>query len=242
MQPPAYNAVTPRTTLQPAHVSGTVPVRLYALPRRSDEADRFPQSDMGAAHSKPKKVEWPPAVRDYVRRAFDPANAIEGISNAEMQAKLKETISFFAERGAQESNDWPNHPLPQQILQSERIQAAFRQANSPYCASHLDSNGYTNPLSPSPAKKRKSQDPEELATQQAQAAIPPWRKTNLESRITFGEGHTDKRQKKNGAAADAFSKFDQADLDKRRQRFNLGNGSKSTLPWGSPRGDEDDLN
>jgi hypothetical protein len=37
-----------------------------------------------------------------------------------MQAKLKETISFFAERGAQESNDWPNHPLPQQILQNER--------------------------------------------------------------------------------------------------------------------------
>jgi hypothetical protein len=72
------------------------------------------------ASSKPKKVEWPPAVRDYVGRAFDPANAIEGISNAEMQAKVKETISFFAERGAQESNDWPNHPLPQQILQNER--------------------------------------------------------------------------------------------------------------------------
>jgi hypothetical protein len=160
-----------------------------------------------------------------------------------LQAKLKETISFFAERGAQESNDWPNHPLPQQILQNERRLAALQLTNGTHSASHADSNGYTNPLSSSPAKKRKSQDPEELATQQAQTSIPPWRKTNLESRMTFGEAHTDKRQKKNAAAADAFSKFDQADLDKRRQRFNLGNnGTKTTPPWGSPRRDEDDVN
>ncbi|KAH7064124.1 SAC3/GANP/Nin1/mts3/eIF-3 p25 family-domain-containing protein [Paraphoma chrysanthemicola] len=224
LQPPAYNAVTPRTTLQPAHAPATAP------------------SDMGAAQPKPKKVEWPPAVRDYVRRAFDPANAIQGISGAEMQAKLKETISFFAERGAQESNDWANHPLPQQILQTERRLATLQQANGTYSAPPLDSNGHTNSLFSSPAKKRKSQDPEELAAQ-AQATVPPWRKTNLESRMTFGEGHTEKRQKKNAASTDAFSKFDQADLDKRRQRFNLGNsGAKTTPPWGSPRGDEDEMN
>ncbi|KAF2035315.1 hypothetical protein EK21DRAFT_107435 [Setomelanomma holmii] len=221
MQPPAYNAVTPRTTLQPAHPLATAP------------------SDKGAVNSKPKKVEWPPAVRDYVRRAFDPANAIEGISSTDMQAKLKETISFFAERGAQETNDWPNHPLPQQILQNEQRLAAFHLANS---ASPFNSNGHANILSFSPAKKRKSQDGEELATQQAQASIPPWRKTNLESRMTFAEGHSEKRQKKSNAAGDAFSKFDQADLDKRRQRFNLGNnGTKTTPPWASPRREEDEM-
>jgi hypothetical protein len=238
MQPPAYNAVTPRTTLQPV----PAPVSPYALARGIHKVNSIKQSNMGAAFSKPKKVEWPPAVRDYVRRAFDPANAIDGISNADMQTKLKATISFYAERGAQDSIDWPTYPLPQQLLQEERRTAALTFTNGAHLTHLNDSNGRTNPLSSPQAKKRKSQDPEELATQQSQAAMPPWRKTNLESRMTFVEGHSEKRQKKNAASGDAFSKFDQADLDKRRQRFQLGNnGSKTTPPWGSPRKEEDDM-
>jgi hypothetical protein len=59
--------------------------------------------------------------------------------------------------------------------------------------------------------------------------------------MTYAAGHNDKRQKKN-ALADAASKFDQAELDKRRQRFQLGNnGTKTTPPWGSPRKDEDEM-
>ncbi|KAH8729081.1 SAC3/GANP/Nin1/mts3/eIF-3 p25 family-domain-containing protein [Phaeosphaeriaceae sp. PMI808] len=217
MQPPAYNAVLPRTTLQypPAPV------------------------EMSALNAKPKKVEWPPAVRDYVRRAFDQDNAIEGISSADMQKKLKLTISFYAERGAQDSIDWPTYPLPQQLIQEERRIAALSFPNGLSPAHQNNSYGSTNPLSSPQAKKRKSQDSVELATQQPQAAIPPWRKTNLESRMTFVEGHSDKRQKKNAATGSAFSKLDQTDLDKRRQRFQLGNNA--TPPWGSSRKEEDDM-
>jgi hypothetical protein len=229
MQPPAYNAVTPRTTLH----SVPAAVGFHAQGREPTRADMSLQPDMGAAVAKPKKVEWPPAVRDYVRRAFDPANAIPGITNAEMQTKLKETISYFAERNAQDSIEWPVYPLPQELLQEERRIAALASSNG--------LNSLTNPL-PSPhSKKRKSQDAEELQAQQKQSTIPPWRKTNLESRMTFTEGHTEKRQKKNAAAGDVFSKFDQADLDKRRQRFQLGNNGNTAMPpWSSPQKEDEE--
>jgi hypothetical protein len=237
-QPPAYNVVTPRTTLQPAPAS----VSPYDPTPAKSVSDARSQVNIMSRPPQPKKVEWPPAVRDYVRRAFDPANAIPGISSADMQTKLKATISFYAERGAQESIDWPTYPLPQQLLQQERKAAAPTYASAAQSAQLNGSSRHTNPLSPPQAKKRKSQDPEELASHQADATIPPWRKTNLESRMTFVEGHSEKRQKKNATSGDAFSKFDQADLDKRRQRFQLGgNGTKSTPPWGSPRKDEDEM-
>jgi hypothetical protein len=237
MPPPAYNAVNPRTTLQPA----AAPVSLHALAHGHHEVNRYAQST-GAVASKPKKVEWPFPVRDYVRRAFDPANAIAGISNVDMQTKLKATISFYAERGAQNTIDWPTYPLPQQLLQEERKPAALTLANGAHPIMYNDSNGNANLLSSPQAKKRKSQDPEELATQQSQVATPAWRTTNLESRMTFVEGHSEKRQKKNAAAGNAFSKFDQADLDKRRQRFQLSNGgNKAMPPWGSPKKEDDEM-
>ncbi|KAF3041785.1 hypothetical protein E8E11_001739 [Didymella keratinophila] len=221
MQPPAYNAVQPRTTLQAA-----------------------PAPASTTAAGKPKKVEWPPAVRDYVRRAFDPESAIAGVSSMEMQTKLKETISYYAERNMQDSIDWTTYPLPQELIQEERRKAALLSPTNNGFSNGLSSlhlngaNGQTN-SSPSTLKKRKSQDSDELA-QQSQATLPPWRRTNLESRMTFAEGHNEKRQKKN-AAAEAASKLEQAELEKRRQRFNLGKaGNNKSPPWGAAK-DEDEM-
>ncbi|KAF1925174.1 uncharacterized protein M421DRAFT_70503 [Didymella exigua CBS 183.55] len=223
MQPPAYNAVQPRTTLQAA----PAPVHLAGL------------------ENNPKKVEWPPAVRDYVRRAFDPESAIAGVSSIEMQTKLKETISYYAERNMQDSIDWTTYPLPQELILEERRKDALLSPTNNGFANGISSlqlngtNGQTN-SSPSTLKKRKSQDSHELA-QQTQATLPPWRRTNLESRMTFAEGHNEKRQKKT-AAADAASKLEQAELEKRRQRFNLGKaGNNKTPPWGSSAKDEDGM-
>ncbi|KAJ4324014.1 hypothetical protein N0V94_001514 [Neodidymelliopsis sp. IMI 364377] len=220
-QSPAYNAVQPRTTLQPA-----------------------PVSDVGTATSKPKKVEWPPAVRDYVRRAFDPESAIATVSSLEMQTKLKETISYFAERNMQDSIDWTTYPLPQELIQEERRKAALLSPTHGFAngLSSLQLNGtnfHTN-SSPSHLKKRKSQDSDDLLAQQTQATLPPWRRTNLESRMTFAEGHNEKRQKKVAAAGDA-SKLEQAELEKRRQRFNLGKAGNKTSPWGASAKDEDEM-
>lgn len=241
MQPPAYNVVQPRTTLQAA----PAPVRLSGRQKDSSWANTPPQSNTTSATGKPKKVEWPPAVRDYVRRAFDPESAIPGISSLEMQTKLKETISYYAERNMQETIDWTKYPLPQELIQEERRKAALLSPTNGF-ANGLSSlqlngaNGHAN-LPSSTLKKRKSQDGDDLLVQQTQATLPPWRRTNLESRITFAEGHSEKRQKKN-ATSDASSKLEQTELEKRRQRFNLGKaGNNKTTPWGSSAKDEDDM-
>lgn len=205
----------------------------------------LPQSNMNTTASKPKKVEWPPAVRDYVRRAFDPESAVAGVSNLEMQTKLKETISYYAERNMQDAIDWTTYPLPQELIQEERRKAALMSPTNGFAngLSSLQLNGanaQTN-SSPSALKKRKSQDSDDLLVQQTQTTLPPWRRTNLESRMTFAEGPNEKRQKKN-AASDASSKLEQAELEKRRQRFNLGKaGNSKTPPWGASAKDEDEM-
>ncbi|KAF5849760.1 hypothetical protein GGP41_005176 [Bipolaris sorokiniana] len=242
MQSPAYNTVTPRTTLQPAALPASVSAHTPLATCAS--AHTRLQSAMAPEQPK-KKVEWPPAVREYVRRAFDPANAIPGISQAEMQARLKETIGYFAERNSHDNVHWPTFPLPQELLLEERRAAAlstsangFANGMQPtYVNGTIDHTNQNTPLS----KKRNAHDAEEVPAEQAQASVPPWRKTNLASRMTYADGHSEKRQKKN-AFTDAASKLDQAELDKRRQRFQLGNnGSKATSPWGSSRKDEDEM-
>ncbi|KAL6155190.1 hypothetical protein ACJBU6_06786 [Exserohilum turcicum] len=241
MQSPAYNTVTPRTTLQSAPAS----VSLDCSPGRL--CPRLPQLQSAMAPEAPKKkVEWPPAVREYVRRAFDPANAIPGISQAEMQARLKTTIGWFAERNSHDTVHWPTFPLPQELLLEERRVAALgtpvnggvNGMQTTYVNGSAEQTNQTTPLS----KKRNVHDTEEAQAEQGQTTMPPWRKTNLASRMTYADGHSEKRQKKN-AFAESASKFDQGELDKRRQRFQLSNnGSKTTPPpWGSPRKDEDEM-
>lgn len=187
-----------------------------------------------AAPATPQKAVWTPAVREYVRRAFDPDNAITGISSGDMTLKLKSTIGFFAERGQLESLDWSAYPLPQEIIRDERASASahFQHTTFPFSP-----NGQTNPAPTTPTtKKRKSQDNSDL-TSPANASIPPWRTTNLESRMTFPtpNGHNEKRQKKNALAGDMSSKFDRLDLEKRKQRFQLGK------PGASPGSDSDEM-
>lgn len=188
------------------------------------------QSGHVPSPSKPQKVEWSPAVREYVGRAFEAQNAISGISKDDMTKKLKDIIAFFAERSQLDSVDWTTYPLPQEILRDERAsaRAALSGSSDVPTNSHFDS-----PQS----KKRKSP---ELQSRPSDASIPPWRRTNLEDRITYSNGHNEKRHKKSALSTDTPSKFDQADLDKRKQRFQLDkSGKKSTPPWNSPRQDSD---
>ncbi|KAF2113387.1 SAC3/GANP/Nin1/mts3/eIF-3 p25 family-domain-containing protein [Lophiotrema nucula] len=222
--PPAYNPVPARTTLA------------------------RPEQPAQPSLGKPRKVDWPQPVRDYVGRAFEPQNVIEGISPAEMQAKLKDLISFFAGRNQLESLDWTTYPLPQQLLVAERraalppVEVAPGFANNVPPAPVHSSGLYTNNNSSSPqsARKRKSNDAsDDLPTVQAEDNLPPWRKTNtasLKDRITYGNNHNEKRHKKN----DSTSKSFEADLEKRKNRFNLGkSGNQTTPPWSSSRNDSD---
>lgn len=230
----SYNVVPTRTTLARPPPSPS-PVRtcyknLHARPAYIQE------QAAAAPPVKPAKVEWPAPVRQYVRRAFDAQNAIKGISRQETTDKLKEILNFFAERKSLNDIAWDTHPLPQEILRDER--ASAKTATNMSLPNGVTNSSHDNPTS----KKRKSQDPDELQTE---PSIPPWRKTNnLEDRITFTGGN-EKRHKKNALSRDSPSKFDQSDLEKRKQRFNLGKngGNKAAPPWTTARNDSDsDMN
>ncbi|ORY03682.1 SAC3/GANP/Nin1/mts3/eIF-3 p25 family-domain-containing protein [Clohesyomyces aquaticus] len=201
----------------------------------------LPQQAAAPPVTKPKKAAWPPAVREYVQRAFEPQNAIEGVTPADMEAKLKQTIQYFAELNYLDQLDWPSYPLPQKLVQDERDAAAaaavaapngYGYAHAMHAAHAMSSVGSANYPSSSfsssqPSKKRKSADMEAFNADDGNA--PPWRKAN------HSDAHTstkqEKRHKKNESAG-GNSKFYQADLEKRKQRFQTAtSATQSTPPW-----------
>lgn len=179
------------------------------------------------AAAQPVKIDWPPPVREYVRRAFATDKPIAGIDRDDISAKLKTVITEAAENNLLALIDWPSHPLPQEMILRER--AAAHRTNT------LAFVGNNNQAS----KKRKSMDTE---MQDAESAIPPWRQkatATLAERMTHPDKDksADKRQKKaeQFRAAAAASKL--SDLEKRKQRFHLGQAADATSPYHSPRDD-----
>ncbi|KAI4738060.1 hypothetical protein E4T50_11454 [Aureobasidium sp. EXF-12298] len=159
------------------------------------------------------KIEWPQPVRDYVQRAFADKpndNHADDIEDSAVAAKLKSVITQAAEANQLGIIDWPSHPLPRELLRIER--AAMMSAS----------------------KKRKSMD---VDSTDASSPIPPWRVKNLSLADRITGTSPDKRQKK----ADQFratappSKL--SDLEKRRQRFALGNQGPNSPYLSSPRDD-----
>lgn len=140
--------------------------------------------------------------------------------------------------------DWDTQLLPQQFLQMERAQAAANTPSfptgmwpSPHMAQPVvDMNGS------SPLKKRKLD--EQAAMNPMDTTQPPWRKTQnrnvFEDRISYPTqdlaDRNDKRQRNNMDVDGKTASKYQADLDRRKQRFNLGDTSSSpTPPWKSSR-------
>jgi hypothetical protein len=160
-----------------------------------------------------------------VQRAFDPDNLLPGVSHDEMQAQLKDTLTKVAEAGQLEAINWEQYPLPQQFVLQNRALAAQsynRTATWPQIAFQPASVQHQSP--PGNSKKRSFDD---LTT--ADSGNPPWRKGSkagnsaFEDRITYANKNQatrmEKRLKKS-QTMEPSSKF-QADLDKRRQRFEL---------------------
>ncbi|KAF2180479.1 hypothetical protein K469DRAFT_591978 [Zopfia rhizophila CBS 207.26] len=243
------------TTIGWAHHSMPPHALAYnVVPARQSLARPMPPAaEQPVPAPKARKVQWSQPVRDYVQRAFAAENALEGIGQEEMQTKLKQVISYFAERDMLDTIDWERHPLPQHLIAEERQAAAMASTMNGYgwtnnaVPIHLSfPTGTTNTASSPPSsKKRKSMD--DQLTEPAEEAIPPWRKANrnaFEDRITYSHGPNDKRHKKNDFnAGNGSSKFSQADLEKRKARFRTEMpGNQTTPPWASPRNDSDSEN
>lgn len=119
-----------------------------------------------------QKFDWPDSVRSYVQRSFQTWNQDSGVTRAEMEAKLKQTISYTQDNGTMYTTDWNVMPLPQDLIRYERQQALKVPI---MVATAAATPAVANP------KKRKSGDlsgPE---------PVVPWRDTKsltLEDRIT----------------------------------------------------------
>lgn len=164
-----------------------------------------------------KKIEWPDSVKRYVQRAFDPSNMFHDVSKADLEAKLKQTISSATETDSLLNVNWDALPLPQEVIRSERaaqIQSTGQWVNGRYIPD------------PSSAKKRKSMEVD--GKDQHDPSSVPWRATNksngFEDRVTFvstvtaTKGNT--KQLPDGLPTKASKK--QHALEKRQRRFDGG--------------------
>jgi len=162
-------------------------------------------------------------------------NNIPDIGREEMEVRLKKVISDAAEGNTLLTVDWDNLPLPQQMIQTDRLRVDYANVTSTWrdqfsILNVQETNGSSNgPLS----KKRKSSN---LAHAPVERELqPPWRTNNgqnvLEERVTYAD-----KKPRNDVVGKTPSKS-QFSLETRRRRFEGGaNGFPSTQPY-SPKED-----
>ncbi|KAI9828475.1 MAG: hypothetical protein M1826_006012 [Phylliscum demangeonii] len=76
----------------------------------------------------PQRTSWPPSVRKYVQRAFQPEHDLAGIERTEVEEKLKQIITDANQKNALLAIDWDRLPLPQQMIQEEKKDVASRSS------------------------------------------------------------------------------------------------------------------
>lgn len=182
-----------------------------------------------------KKVDWPPAVRQYVQRCFVAENMIKGISREDMEAKLKGVITQAAESNNLHSVDWANLPLPQQMLQEELTRSVLTPSSvaSPRHSPPMPPSFVPNPVSyckVETLRKRKSSELTENDDDQTDQ--PTWRqsppKGGFEDRVSFAPAMPDKRQRLDNHTKNASKSH--ANLEHRKKRFgNSQLGFRSPL-------------
>ncbi|KAK2739582.1 hypothetical protein FQN57_006544 [Myotisia sp. PD_48] len=212
---PAYTAVKARRNLTQPHSSSSAQAASTSAPQPNN-----PSSDSR------KKVEWPPAVREYVQRTFYPENQIPGVARTEMEAKLKHMITEAAGNDTLTTIDWCALPLPQELIRNERNQPV-PSTTSPGAPNGFSSGIQSLALSP----KRKSPDISTTGDDDDASNLPPWRKANnrnnFEDRISY-PALADKRRRIEEAGMKESSKFSRTALETRKRRFESSGISSYT--------------
>ncbi|GAB7355902.1 hypothetical protein MBLNU459_g6549t1 [Dothideomycetes sp. NU459] len=192
--------------------------------------------------TQPVKIDWSPAVRAYVARAFMESESYPGIDKNAITEKLKTILTDAAERKVLDTIDWSTYILPQAMIQAERLQASQAFTMSPPHAHAANNLAIAMNGTQISSKKRKSSDMDTLTTTSSIAS--PWRQkasANLADRMTYPEPEkTEKRQKKVDEFRSGAPISKSSDLEKRRQRFNLENAGISS-PYVSSSRDEPPL-
>lgn len=180
---PAYTSVPVRQTFG-SHPTTTHAYAAHVAPPVSTPA--MAQPGQGAQ----KKMNWPPAVREYVQRSFLPENEHHGVSRPDVEAKLREVLRSHTDNGTLHTVDWNSMPLPQALVTMER---QSRNVGG--------SSDWLNP------KKRKSNEFNDAS----------WKSTNGRSALGDRVTYPEKRIAPDDSPSKS-SKF-QKDANKRKRRF-----------------------
>lgn len=226
---PGGHAYIPVATRNP-YASHLPPPPTY-VPQPLNHA---PAPTPASATEERKKIEWPPAVRDYVNRCFAKENELPGVGRPDMEKRLKEVITEAAKNNKLYTYEWTTMPLPQQMIADDRRRTAL--------GTHaLPSNFVPPPMPPVPMpflpgvlpnafqpvgsevlRKRKSS--ELGAEANNNNSNPPWRVKKgaaLEDRMS----PSDKRPKFDHGPIPSKS---QANLDQRKRRFDDSKGGSNS--------------
>lgn len=150
-----------------------------------------------------------------------------------MEIRLKQVISQSAQRNTLSSIDWEQLPLPQQMIQTDRLNSLGPAGTvAPWSESFsvLNVRETDSPSHPS-SKKRKSSD--QIHADHQGNSTPPWRSTNshpsFEDRLSFADKRP--RMETSGKASKSL-----LNMETRKRRFDDGpNGRSSPMPLSSPR-------
>ena len=168
---------------------------------------------------------WPEPVREYVQRSFAENNQIVGITKEELNDKLKQVISEAAAKELLSTLDWQALPLPQIMIQTERLRISHSALNNSWreqltiLPPHDTNNSSTVIIS----NKRGRESSDDNSDQ---GSMPPWRNANprnaLEDRISYA----DKRPRNEPEGRVPFKSSNA--LESRRRRFEGNfNGASS---------------
>lgn len=255
INPPAYTPVQVRQNFgttypppppPPPPVQPSYPVSVsqtYGHPQVPAQPQAtYPPAVNSPAPQEPvkKKIDWPDSVRNYVQRSFLPQNLDPSVTRAEMEAKLKETISQANDSGVMYTVNWDSMPLPQQMIKEERARDLMSQRYQPQpqpqpqpTAELSGRDDSHNANATTGSRKRKSSDMTDVDTS---SAGPPWRKSpdsrpSLQDRITNPSPDKHQTTEEPPPLSKNISKF-QKQLEKRQKRFD--GGYKSTYRSPSP--------
>ncbi|AEO60860.1 hypothetical protein MYCTH_2310543 [Thermothelomyces thermophilus ATCC 42464] len=224
---PAYTAVpvrqsfgqsysAPQSSYPTAHTYGPPH---SPSPSAANSATNVNTPSPAAQDQTKTKIDWPDSVRRYVQRAFIPANLDSSVSRAEMEVKLKETITQANEKGVMYTLDWDKMPLPQEMIREERARALLPLNSKPQTQA---------PTQSTTTKKRKSWDLTDSETPNSPSATPPpWRSGagRLEDRVSFS---SDRRL--TSEELPKSSKFNRADKRQKRQEGEYTTFREETPP------------
>ena len=220
IDPSAFISVPARRTLGPPSMPPEV---IQTTPSIMSN----PETDQPSVER--RKREWPGPVREYVQRSFAESNQIGGVSKEELQEKLKQVISEAAEKGKLSLLDWQTLPLPQVMIETERLRAHTALNNSWKDQLTALPGPGTNHFSNNTVitNKRKS---DVVDIDVDQGPMPPWRNTNprntLEDRISYA----DKRPRNESEARVPFKPPNTLESRKRRFEGNFNGASNNTKP------------